>query len=78
MKKEVLIDKIVNFAANSPDNFISDEDAIYPNLAGMNIYEAPLVGFACAADELFMTEFKKKGIIHPGYQTQRKTMSLMS
>lgn len=68
MKKEALIDNIVNFVANSQDNLISGEDAIYPNLAGMSIYEAPLVGGAYADDELFMTEFKKKGIIHPEYQ----------
>lgn len=67
MKKEELIDKIVSFTAASPDNLISDEDAIYPYLAGMKIYEAPLVGFACADDELFTTEFKKEGVIHPEY-----------
>ena len=69
MKKEVFIDEIVNFVANSQDNFISDEDAIYPKLAGMKIYDDPLVGFASADDELFVTEFKKEGIIHPEYLT---------
>lgn len=69
MKKEELIDKITNFVINSQDNFVSDEDAIYPNLAGMKIYEEPLVGFAHANDELFINEFKKEGIIHPEYQT---------
>ena len=69
MTKEALIDKIVNYVTNSQDNFISEEDAIYPNLIGMNIYETPLVGFAYAADKLFTTEFKKIGIIHPEYQT---------
>lgn len=69
MKNEELIDKIVYFAANSKDNYISDEDAIYSHLAGMKIYEAPLIGFARADDELFVTEFKKKGVVHPEYQT---------
>ena len=67
MKKEVLTGKIVNFAANSRDNFISDEDAIYPYLAGMKIFDDPLIGFASADDELFVTEFKKEGVIHPEY-----------
>lgn len=67
MKKEVLIDKIVNYVANNQDESISDEDAIYPHLAGMKIYEDPLIGFASADDELFVTEFKKEGVIHPEY-----------
>ena len=67
MNNKEFIDKIVSFVADSKDNFISDEDAIYPNLAGMKIYDEPLVGFARADDELFITEFKKEGIIHPEY-----------
>lgn len=69
MKNKDIIDKIVTFVANSKDNFVSDEDALFPNLSGMKIYEEPLVGFACADDELFITEFKKEGIIHPQYLT---------
>ena len=67
MEKTAFIDKIVNFVANSHYNFISDEDAIYPHLAGMKIFEDPLVGFASADDELFVTEFKKEGVLHPEY-----------
>ena len=58
-----IIDKIVNFVSNSKDNFVLGEDAIYPNPTGMKIYEDPLVGFARADDELFITEFKKERII---------------
>ena len=46
---------------------IADEDAIYPYLAGIIIYDDPLVGFASADDELFGTEFKKEGVIHSEY-----------
>ena len=74
MENNEFIDKIVNFVANSKDNFISDEDAIYQNLTGMKIYEDPLVGFARADDELF-TEFKKEGIIHPEYLTPLEWLS---
>ena len=45
MENKELIDKIVYYAANSKDNFISDEDAISPNLAGMKIYEEPLIQY---------------------------------
>ena len=69
MENKDLIDQIVYYVANSKDNFISDEDAISPNLAGMKIYEEPLIGFARADDEFFTAEFKKEGIIHPEYLT---------
>ena len=69
MENKKLIDKIVNYVANSKDNFISDEDAISPNLVGMKIYEEPIIGFAHADDELFTTEFKKECVIHPEYLT---------
>lgn len=69
MTNRELVDKIVNFTETSMDNFVSEEDAIYPHLAGMKIYETPLVGFARADDALFTTEFKKEGVIHPEYLT---------
>ena len=67
VQKEEFINKIVNFIEKSEENFVSDEDAVYPHLAGIKIYDDPLVGFASADDELFVTEFKKEGIIHPEY-----------
>lgn len=67
MTNQELINRIITFVANSKDNFVSDDDAIYPHLAGMKIYEAPLIGFASADDELFTIEYKKEGIIHPEY-----------
>lgn len=72
MKKEILIDKIADFVTTSRDNVISGEDAIDPRLAGMKIYDAPLVGFASAGDALFVTEFKREGVIHPEYLAPRE------
>lgn len=67
MTNEALVNQILNFVKNSKDNLVSEEDAIYPNLTGMRLYEEPLVGFASADDELFTVEFKKERIIHPEY-----------
>ncbi len=67
MEKQELIRLIRAFPGNSADNYVSEEDAIFPELAGMKIYEEPLVGFAAADDELFTKEFKKEGVIHPEY-----------
>lgn len=67
MEKGELIERIAAFAAGNEGNYISAEDAICPDLAGMKIFEAPLVGFAAAEDELFTVDFKKEGILHPEY-----------
>lgn len=67
MDKNTLIAQIVNFVAKSKDNFITAEDAISPDLAGLKLYEAPLIGFARADDILFTREFKQNGVIHPAY-----------
>ncbi|MCI8869863.1 MAG: epoxyqueuosine reductase [Lawsonibacter sp.] len=72
MTNRELMDKIIKFTADSPENYIPAEDAIRPDLAGMKLYEAPLVGFARADDALFTAEFKKPGIIHPEYQTPQE------
>ena len=74
MNKEELIYNIVNWVENSKDNYISDEDAIYPNLAGLKLYEAPIVGFASADDSLFTDVFKNEGIIHPEYLAPKEWM----
>lgn len=67
MTAEELIHRVVSFAESSPDNEVSEEDAIYSNLAGLKLYEAPILGFASADDELFITEYKREGVIHPEY-----------
>lgn len=69
MTNEELIDRVVCFVGNSPDNFVSEKDAIYPKLAGLKLYEPPIIGFASASDELFTKVFKMEGVIHPEYLT---------
>ena len=68
MDKKELIGKLEAFVAEDSGNFISAADAIDPALAGMRIYDAPLVGFASAEDALFVTEFKKPQVISPAYK----------
>ncbi len=65
--KQELIKILKAFPEQSRDNNVLEEDAIFPELAGMKIFEEPLVGFAKADDALFTGEFKKEGIIHPEY-----------
>lgn len=72
MTNRELISKIEEFVWKQPGNFVSKEDALSEELEGMRIYDAPLVGFASAEDELFTKEFKKEGVIHPDYLSPRE------
>ena len=48
-----LEEKLGAFVEGNPGNYISQEQAISPELAGLRIYEAPLLGAAYAEDSLF-------------------------
>ena len=61
MTQQELVQKVTDFTASSPENLVSETDAIHPRLAGLQIYEAPIFGFAAAGDGLFISEYKKKG-----------------
>lgn len=67
MTKQELKNEICRLVTEDPAGLISAKDAIYPELAGMRLYDEPLVGFAAADDPLFTVEFKKKGVVHPDY-----------
>lgn len=67
MTNEELIAKVTHFVQTSPDNHVSAKDAIYPELAGLKMYDAPIFGFAAADDTLFTETFKREGVIHPAY-----------
>ena len=69
MTKEMLVQKINRFVSESHGNLVSSQDAIVPDLVGMRMFDAPLVGFASADDELFVKEYQKEGVIHPDYPT---------
>ena len=52
------------FINNAPENLISREDAIRPELTGMRIFDEPLIKVASAEDPMF-AELRKPEIIHP-------------
>ncbi len=72
MKKDELILGIHSFVEKSEENRVSAEDAIYPHLASMRMFDFPLVGFSCSDDELYTTEFKREGVIHPLFKAPRE------
>jgi epoxyqueuosine reductase len=74
MKKDELIFAIQSFAEHSKENRVIADDAIYPHLAGMRIFDSPLVGFSSSDDELYTRVFKREGVIHPLFMAPREWM----
>jgi len=56
------------YIQNSPENYIQKEAALRPELAGMRIFDEPLIGYASAEDPFF-EEAKKPGIIGAHFMT---------
>lgn len=69
LTKEVLAAQIAQFVETSPKNRIRAADAIYPELAGMRIFDPPLIGVSSAQDPLYTEEFKRVGVISPEYRS---------
>ena len=69
LTKEKLEAQIMQFVEESPLNLIRTADAIYPELAGIRIFESPLIGISSAQDPLYTEEFKRAGIISPEYRS---------
>jgi len=59
---------IIKFIKNSPENYIKKEIALKPDLAGMRIFDEPLIGYASAEDPYF-AEAKNPGIIGAHFMT---------
>lgn len=64
MYKEILFKGIQDVFEQCPGNLISKQEADYPEVAGIELFEFPLIGIASAEDVLF-SEFKTKEIIGP-------------
>ena len=67
MKKENLSAWIKEMVVNHEGNRLTEEQAGDSGLAGLQLYEEPLVGFASAADCLF-EDYKKPEIVGPWYK----------
>ena len=62
MDFELLKKKITDYLLECPYNYVPEEDALRPELAGMQIYDAPLFGVADVNDPLF-GELTKEGVV---------------
>lgn len=54
MDRTALTKAAEEFAEQSPGNFVSEEAAISPDLAGMRIFDSPKLVFGSPEDELFL------------------------
>lgn len=69
MLKKELTARIAQFVETSPQNRVRDADAIYPELAGLRLFESPLIGISSALDPLYTEDFKREGVISPDYRS---------
>ena len=58
MNQQELLGALCAYTDENPANRVSAEDAIYPELAGLRIYDHPLLSFASAEDPLFTETFR--------------------
>ena len=68
MNHEDIVRVLNDYIQDNPLNFVNETDAIYPELAGMQIFELPIVGVASADDPVFTEDFKQDGVISPRYR----------
>ncbi|AEF82380.1 4Fe-4S binding protein [Leadbettera azotonutricia] len=71
MEKAYLEKALGDLINTSPGNYITRETALRPDLAGMRIFDEPLIGYAAAGDPYF-AELKKPGIIGSHFMAPRE------
>ena len=64
MDINALIREAAAFLDTSPLNYVSEEDAIRPELAGLRIYDEPIFAVGAADDPLFV-ELRSPGVVGP-------------
>lgn len=69
MLEKMSIEKsVIEVFENCMGNAISEEDAITPDLVGVKMFEAPLVGIGSAKDELY-EKLKEDGVVGPWHMS---------
>lgn len=72
--KKYIIGKIAEVFASCEGNTIPKEIALDESIAGVSMFEMPLIGFGSAKDPLFQ-EFKKPEVVGPWYMGPEEWMS---
>ena len=66
MKRQDIFDAITNIYNTCELNFVKEEAAIRPELAGLRLFEEPIMKFGSVSDELF-EKYKEPGVIGPWF-----------
>ncbi|MDR0388654.1 MAG: 4Fe-4S binding protein [Spirochaetaceae bacterium] len=64
MTAALLAQAIASYVNRAGGNVITQEQALSPDLAGLRLFDRPLIGFAGAGDSYFQ-ELKKPGVVGP-------------
>ena len=67
MERQVILNAIKDIFNACELNYVKEEVAISPELAGLKLFEEPLVKFGSVKDELFR-KYKEPGVIGPWFQ----------
>lgn len=70
IQKDDLQRLAVDFAECSPLNYLTMDQALRPELAGLRLYAEPILGYASAADPMF-AQLQKPGVIGPHFSLPR-------
>jgi epoxyqueuosine reductase QueG len=68
MENAMITGEIEKYVENGKNNYIDKSIALSPEMIGLKMFDAPLVGFASADDEIF-SKLKNKGVIGPHFKT---------
>lgn len=53
LEKDFVSENVVRIYEECPGNVIAEKDAICPEVAGIQMFEPPIIGIASAKDSLF-------------------------
>ena len=73
MDKNGLLREIHALYEECPGNTVSEAQALYPEVMGEKLFEAPILGIGSAEDALF-TEYKKPEVVGPWFLTPTEWM----
>jgi len=68
MNRELITENIVHIFEECQGNIISSSDAICPEVAGVQMFETPLIGIA-SSDDILFDKYKEKSVIGPWHMS---------
>ena len=71
MKREDILNAIVKFVAESPMNYITEQQALIPEDVGMRMYDDPIIAIGSADDPLW-EGLKDRKAVGPLFKTPKE------